>query len=335
MKLNIIFDGNFLMHKTKSIWMTYGKEASLTEALKTKEARAEFMRKVITDFCFTANQILQNSINLELNSIVVVFDKDDSWRKQIYPEYKFKEKGDGSEDEGKKYFYEVMEKFKNLIDKRGITTIDISGLEGDDLCWIVSKELKCSTGNIFHKKLNEAKNVIVTADRDIVQCVTKETTVFNNNSKMLKLYSTEGSQQFLFFKKLDINHIQVEPKEYLFKKILLGDAGDNIPNVLRGMGEKKVDSIAALVKSLDLLQCDFQDEEYLEKITIIVNSQFNNKHDEVELKAKIIRNAKLIQINQHTIPKGLLKEAVTAFITKKDRYCYEGELSLSRILKQE
>lgn len=333
-KLNIIFDGNFLLHKTKNVFLSYNKEASLTEALQTKEARATFLRKVITDFCFTTNQIIDNSINVELGRIIVVFDKDQSWRKEIYSSYKFKEKDDGTEEEGKKYFYEVMSTFKKLITKRGIITSDVSRLEGDDLCWIWSKSLLFFSINNEKEEIKE-RNIIVTADRDVVQAVDKRTVVFNNNSTVLKLYSIAGTRQDILNKSPYIDHVKVEPKEYLFKKILIGDSGDNIPNVIRGMGEKKVDSITALIKELDLLQCNFESEEYISKIAIVCNSQFNNKKDEEELVRNIRRNASLIQINHIHIPKDLFKEAQTEFKEKKDTFSYKGKLDLSNILKQE
>jgi 5'-3' exonuclease len=255
-----------------------------------------------------------------------VFDKDQNWRKQLYADYKKKLlEDDGTEDVGRAHFYNIMAKVKALLSSRGIITSDVSTLEGDDLLWTWATN--------FEHSQSHTKNVIVTADRDSVQIASDKTVIYNNNSKTLRLYSTTETK--VLSKKKDIELVIVEPNEYLFKKILLGDKGDNIPNVVHGLGEKKVDSITQLVKELGLLDNTFSNTDYTQKIAIIINSCFNNKKSEHEIEQNLYRNAKLIQFHEHNIPEHLLEQAKNEFTEKEHSFNFKGELNLGNILKPE
>jgi 5'-3' exonuclease len=316
---NIIIDGNYLFHKSVSVLKGWGQDATLTDALQTKEQQGIFFRKCITDCCYAINNFT------EIGRIVIVFDLGKSWRKEYYPEYKNKIK-DPSDEEGWKNFYAIMDKFKRFMSTRGFIISSIEGLEGDDLLVYWVEQLA--------KNSKSDSQIIVTGDADMVQSVTGNNFVYCNNSSNLKLYHAKGKMVQL--KNSDkVKYIEVNNNEFTLKKILVGDGGDNVPNICTGMGDKTAEGIVQKANENSLLGCEFWDSGYIEFIALLINAHFKFKKDEVALAEKVYRNAKLMQLKTCWLSEQHQLQLQEEFKSKLNTFTYKGEFTLSNILKDE
>ncbi|MFH1846763.1 MAG: DNA polymerase I [Candidatus Omnitrophota bacterium] len=106
-------------------------------------------------------------------------------------------------------------KIKEIINAYGITTFELDGYEADDIIATLAVTAEKNGINV----------VIVTADKDALQLVNKNTIVLSPHTDKVKLYGiAEVKEKY-----------GVEPEEMIDFMALMGDASDNIPGV-RGIG---------------------------------------------------------------------------------------------------
>ena len=147
--------------------------------------------------------------------VVVAWDTNsNTFRKQIYPEYKGTRKQSTADNKTAQLQFEDI---KNILTLIGINNVNIEGFEGDD---IVGSYTELSTAD---------KDFIVTGDKDSFQLVTENAVV---------IYPLNG------FKEIQIINPQYIEKKYNIEvdkfvdfKALMGDDGDNIKGI-NGCGEK-------------------------------------------------------------------------------------------------
>lgn len=229
--MNVVFDGNYLFHKTLSVFRTYDKDKTIEELFSNKENRQMFIRKVTTEFCFALKRFPS------VSTVTFVFDKT-SWRKNFYQPYKNAPTDKPKED--RTLFIAELFKFAERMRGRGFSVIYSDGLEGDDILLLVS--------NYFNTV--QLPCTIISGDRDISQLVNKQISLFCNNSKDLKLFvkaleETQMMYEDALIESLsegmdlkDLHIRQVRAKEVILEKTILGDSGDNVPNLVKGFGEK-------------------------------------------------------------------------------------------------
>jgi 5'-3' exonuclease len=259
MDINVIFDGNYLFHKTFSVFRSYGENSTKTseEILSDKPTRQMFIRKIAIDMSFALNRI-----TAKVKSVSIVFDKT-SWRKSFCSLYKAKDLDKLEED--RTLFYDVMFKFAERLKKRGFCVFYEDSLEGDDLIFILSKAFQ-SEGEVA---------MIISGDRDLSQLVSSDKIFqFCNNSKDLTLFhSAEISGEKLHF--MDFKDISIKgivPTSVFLKKAILGDSGDNVKSALKGFGEKSFEAIEGLFYEFDDSDIKIQD---------LNNSQIVSKFKEI------------------------------------------------------
>ena len=131
--MNILFDGNFLYHKTFSVWSMYyndrkksaeENEKLLIDALKDKEKRQVLIRKLLIDMCAAINRFK------DVKRVAVVIDSH-SWRYGFYNDYKYaltRVRG-----QYYKYFLNMLDEFERFLRKRGFIVSRVMGAEGDEL----------------------------------------------------------------------------------------------------------------------------------------------------------------------------------------------------------
>jgi 5'-3' exonuclease len=222
MKINLVFDGNFLYHLSFSIFSTYYRNEDLCEVLDDREKRQVLIRKCVMNLCAAVRRFGD-----DVNRVVVVIDSH-SWRREVYDDYKYaltRVKEPWSDA-----FVEVLGEFEALLRKRGLIVTRVPGAEGDDLMMLWAFALD---------ELPDEETVILTADSDIRQLITPTVSVFNYNSKFMKFYVFPGKEGF-WNERLDadIQVLTTEALEVLLYKVLMGDKSDNIPKVRRGFGDK-------------------------------------------------------------------------------------------------
>ena len=138
----------------------------------------------------------------------VVFDsKTDTFRKEIYPEYKAN-RGAPPED-----LSVQIEKIMELTAVMGIRVVQREGFEADDLMATVAKAEE--------KRGGEA--VLVTADKDFCQIVSDKITLFDAGKG--KKTGARGV----------VEKYGVPPESFVDYLALVGDSSDNIPGV-KGVG---------------------------------------------------------------------------------------------------
>jgi len=241
--ISVIIDGNYLFHKTFGVFSGFGA-SNPGEILSKESDRNIFMRKIITDLCYSLNQIPIDGH--------VIFVKDSrSWRKNLKverAEYKGsrEEKKDKQVDWGS--FFELIEDFGNFIQLNGYTYSKAQGAEGDDLLWFWNKKLRDGGSNV----------VIFSGDKDSHQLTgvdeTGWTICWNANSKSNKIVAANGWQEKYLNKEQELSVFdisfdteteqekirkilgscvleEIDPERLIFEKILTGDKRDDVPSV--------------------------------------------------------------------------------------------------------
>ena len=177
--MNLLFDGNYLIHKTFSIWSTYFQdrkatpeenEALLLEALQDKDKQQVLIRKIIIDMCATINRFK------DVKRVAFVIDSS-SWRYNLYDDYKYALTRVRASYY--KHFLHMIEEFEKFLRSKKVIVSRVMGAEGDDLLYLWS---------IYFTQVLEEELVIITGDSDIRQIMNKDISLFNNNSKNFRFY---------------------------------------------------------------------------------------------------------------------------------------------------
>lgn len=228
--MNIVFDGNYLIHKCFSVWATYYQDRKATPeendeairlALEDKEKQQVLLRKILIDFCAAVNRFKP----LGIDSVVVVLDSM-SWRYNFYPNYKYAlTKVKSSYYQG---FLNIINIFEEFLRKKGIIVSRVQGAEGDDLIY---------TWSVYFNETQEEEVIVITADSDLRQIINPKLSIFCNNSKNLRMYC-HGCNEVRWNEYFDVDVLvdKVEPLEIVLYKVIMGDNSDNIPKLKKGFG---------------------------------------------------------------------------------------------------
>lgn len=229
--MNLIFDGNYLFHKTFSVFSTYYRDIPMENVLEDKEKRQVLMRKCIIDLCFCVSKFKN------VDCVTFVIDSS-SWRYNIFEDYKYALTK--IRDTFYKQFLDCLDEFERLLRSRGLIVSRVPGAEGDDLLFMWS---------FYFGYCKKEETVIITGDSDICQLVTPNVSVFNNNSKNLRLFCYDGRDGYWNDEMdTDVSVIPINPFEVVLRKVILGDKSDNIPSLKRGFGEKSFERFIESIK---------------------------------------------------------------------------------------
>lgn len=315
--MNIIFDGNYLFHKTFAIYSKYYKGQDLAEVLQQEKHQQILMRKLVMDMCYSINKFE------DVEKVLFVFDSS-SWRYFLYDDYKYSLTK--VRDPYYKHFLECLNMFEGLLRSKGIIVSRVNGAEGDDLLYVWS---------IYFDKVLDEKLVIITGDSDMRQIITNNISLFNNNSKMLTIFCTEENE--VYWNETVDTDIQVQavvPFEVLLFKVIMGDTSDNIPKLKRGFGpkafEKFLEHIKPYKKPSDIS---------LVQLAQWISSRFAPfaKVNEEKVLGDILFNLKMTWLNlsvynstDYKTASGhsLLENMLDDVNAQKDRFSYKGEYTL-------
>lgn len=315
--MNILFDGNYLFHRNFSIFSTYYKGQDMNEVLQDTEKQQVLLRKCIIDLCHTVRKFK------DIKRVAFVIDSS-SWRYSIYDDYKYALTR--VRDPFYKHFLTVLDMFEALLRRKGLIVSRVMGAEGDDLLYV--------WGLYFGYCLDE-ELVIITGDSDIRQIMNKNVSLFNNNSKNLKMYCIPEKEAFWNeYLETDVQVIPTKPFEVLLYKVIMGDTSDNIPKLKTGFGpkafEKFIESISPYrePKDIDLVP--------MAQWIVKRFSEFTKMKEE-EVLGQVLFNLKMTWLNlsvynntdyQTKNGKSLLENMLDDVNEQKNKYSYSKAYTL-------
>lgn len=315
--MNILFDGNYLFHRNFSIFSTYYKGQDMNEVLQDPEKQQVLLRKCVIDLCYTVRKFK------DVKTVAFVIDSS-SWRHSFYEDYKYSLTR--VREPFYKHFLNVLNMFEELLRKKGLIVSRVMGAEGDDLLYAWS---------IYFSFIKDEELVIITGDSDIRQIMNYRVSLFNNNSKNLKMYCVPEKEVFWNeYMETDVQVIAVKPFEVLLYKVIMGDTSDNIPKLKRGFGakafEKFIDSISPyhVPENIDLIpMAQWITSKFCEFVKV----------KEEDILGQVIFNLKMTWLNLSVYNsmdyytkngKSLLENMLDDINEQKDRYSYKGKYSL-------
>jgi 5'-3' exonuclease len=253
-KYTLIFDGNFWLHKTYFIGQRI-KQGKPFNFIDEPEADKNLLLwKLSIDFAAEVKRF-----EGVVNRIVYTIDSS-SWRKKLLDqEYKANRKK--SSDINWNEIYNVHNEFVKSLESLGVIVSRIQGAEADDLIYAWSSLLN----------QNGQNSMIISGDNDLLQLVNHDkssganTLYYNKFDKDLHVF--QGFESWLyqedyatthdiFNMPIDLisnskqhlrdivkaNRMQIDEvniNEFIFRKILIGDAGDNVSPLETKIKESK------------------------------------------------------------------------------------------------
>lgn len=183
---------------------------------------------------------------------IVVFDGGLSKRRlDIYPNYKrtldkqqlnesVEEKTEEQliDEEFRREYNSQRETLKQLLPLFNIPVICLDGWEGDDIIYVLTKLCKDS--------------IVVSDDKDLLQLIRDDETGRCRVRRAMR-------EEFW-----DLNHLKennVDIKEYISCKSIVGDGSDNIPSACYQVGEKTAPGLYQLYESIKLNNLNFPSTE--------------------------------------------------------------------------
>lgn len=167
---------------------------------------------------------------LDPDYVVVAWDKSKTStakRKEIFPEYK------AGRTRPPDDFFAQIPLLHELLESFGWPVLEMDNYEADDIIGTISVEAA--------KK--DIETSIVSGDYDMMQLLTKHTSVYINKkgSDMMRFTETEFEEKY-----------GVKLDQFVDYKALVGDSSDNIPGV-RGIGPKAAQTLLGEFGTLDVI----------------------------------------------------------------------------------
>ena len=168
--------------------------------------------------------------------VEVAFDVGETFRHREYADYK------GHRERMPDDLRQQIERIQNVVRAFNIPIFTREGFEADDVLGTLARQ----------GDAQGVETIIVTGDRDIVQCVTEKTTVLTSGRRFSDtIFYTPQSVQEKY---------GLAPKQLIDLKSLIGDKSDNVPGV-KGVGEKGATELLQRYGSVDSVY------EHLDEIT--------------------------------------------------------------------
>ena len=200
----LVIDGNNLIHRT----FHTAKQQSKRTQTDTPAQVSNF------HILFTLNAVNSYVKQFVPNRTIIVWDEKKEYkvneRKKVFEDYK----GNRSKDPAP---HENNEVIKSILLSMGINSIFPSQLEADDIVAYICKEY-------------EGRKVIVSVDRDFIQLINEDVTLYDPIRKTFFEYS--NFEECTGYKNVS---------EWFTAKCLTGDKSDNVPGI-PGFGKAKVNS---------------------------------------------------------------------------------------------
>jgi 5'-3' exonuclease len=338
-KHTLVIDGNYFFFRT-----LYALPRGKGKLLDSENDIGIFIRKLAIDFASEVRRFKPI-----VDQIVFTVDSK-SWRKDFFPESDYKgnrEVAEGEETINWENFSKATDEFKTSLKDRGVILHKVPGAEGDDLIFAWSANLNF-----------KGKSVIVfTGDRDLLQLVnynesTSSYTIwYSNTHKKLCVFpgfqtwldKEDGSVTDIFnmsntisgenairvpmrnmIKEMKLSVEEIHASSFGFKKVLTGDAGDNVRSAYYyttsgksgksrtyGITDKKAEGILEeFEKKHGQFKVEyFFEESYRRQICNLIVKQLNaDKMPYEQILMNLSNNSNLVLLHQKAIPESIYNQ---------------------------
>jgi len=333
-KYTLIFDGNFWLHKTYFIGQRIKTGKPFNFIDEPEADKNLLLWKLSIDFAAEIKRF--EGI---VNRIVYTVDSS-SWRKKVLDsEYKANRVKSASINWGE--IYNVHNEFIASLEKLGVIVSRVYGAEADDLIFAWSS----------HLNQNGQNAIIISGDNDLLQLVNMDqssganTIYYNKFDKDMHVFPKfqswldieenattndifnlpvdllSNTKQNLrdIIKSNKMKSHEVNVMEFLFRKILVGDAGDNVPPLHTLVKETKRGPITYRVtdKQANEILNQFKDDkvfvtnphlftdDYINQICTIAKSVIKIDKPLEEIVNRWKTNRDLVYLHVNCIPKDV------------------------------
>jgi DNA polymerase-1 len=256
----------------------------------------------------TLNSLYSIIRNFKPSKIIICFEGDNSTdrRKAIFKDYKGNREGKGvcnrkvffSEEESDESFNYQLLTLITILQNFPVLLISQDFLEADD-----------TIGYIASKSSLKSKNItIISNDGDYLQLINDNVKVYNPMSKIL-------FNDVEIFNKYEINY-----KNFLLYKTLIGDTSDNIPNI-KGIGLKTLIKMCPQISTDEITHEEFYqfcEEKSKEKKSLKVYKEVCDNIELIELNKKLMN---LSDVKLSNIEVMELEEKINQEITFDFKQC--------------
>ena len=233
-RYTLIVDGNYFLHKTLFISGKIKRKGQLNFIDEPEKDSDLLASKLATDFAYEVRRF-----SPILDGIVYCIDSS-SWRKDYYPTtnaldtassatYKGTRKKDNTINW--KAIYDLHDKFAASLKELGVTISRVDGAEADDLIFSGDNDLiqlVCNneangTNTLYYNKFAKTMYTFENFDNWLSSSDTQSVDIFNQ-----PLDLTSNTKIALQNVLRGIKIKEMNTLEFVFKKILCGDSGDNV-----------------------------------------------------------------------------------------------------------
>ena len=235
---------------------------------------------LIRHFILNTIRMYNKKFRKDYGQMVIACDSS-TWRRQYFPNYKFKRREGREKDEVEKANWDEIFRIINMVreeveEHMPYRVVKIDGAEADDIIGALTLETQ-EFGK--HEPV-----MIVSADKDFVQL---------QKYKNVKQYSPMQNK-FVTDK---------NPHTYLFEHVLKGDSGDGVPNVLSA---DDVFVEGARQSPVTRKKIDYWAEHAQDLESVMDTTTYRN----------YMRNKKLIDLEE--IPEDLRSEIINTYENQED-----------------
>lgn len=334
-KYTILMDGNFWLHKTFHIGQKIKTGKPFNFIDEPEADKNLLLWKLSVDFAAEIKRF--EGIT---HRIVYCIDSS-SWRKKVV-DANYKGNREYSNKVDWSAIYKVHDEFIASLEKLGVVISRVTGAEADDLIFIWS--------SLLNQKGNNA--IIISGDNDLLQLVNLDTSsgsntiYYNKFDKDLHVFpkfqswlntepinttndifnlpkdllsnTKEHLREIIKANKTKIDEVNV--MEFIFKKILIGDSGDNVPPLHTKVKETKKGPITYRVtdKHAEMIYSKFIEnkmfvkqnhlfsEEYIQEICEIANNVLKIESPVEDTIKKWKSNRDLMYLHINCIPSDVM-----------------------------
>lgn len=207
-----------------------------------------FKKKFKSTIFYTAKNALNGGLP-KMSNVIFANDcpKREIWRKSIFDGYKLQrilaDKTKNPFDFGKVFAYADEHLIPEFIEEnQGSKIISVDSAEGDDIIASLIKLIP-----------EDETKVVIANDKDYIQLLDAPNLILTNCQGRIFSLEEESGHKLLVE-----NNKKLTAKEFLLKKILIGDKADNIDSIFPRCGEA---SAIKLILNKDLLKEKLADPE--------------------------------------------------------------------------